>query len=132
MPDNIIGGNVNIGGTQDFHGAVTIIMHDVTNTINASSVPPDEKAALQKLVSDMENALKQEGSKNPDGAEEIAKRTKEAVEEAISKKPNRGAIEAKANLLKEAAQNVAGAMPIVVGIATNIVIAVLKMGTGQP
>ena len=132
MPDNIVGGNINMGGTQDFHGSVTIIMNGVSNAINASSAPPDEKAALQKLATDMENALKQEGSKDLDGAEEVAKRTKEAVEEAVSKKPNRGAIEAKANLLKEAAQNVAGAMPIVVGIATNIVTAVLKLRTGQP
>ncbi|MCC7448787.1 MAG: hypothetical protein IT324_15315 [Anaerolineae bacterium] len=126
--NTIQGGIVNIGGRQDFHEAATVTMRDLSATVGGMNAAQDDKAVLQKLIADLETAFKSIPTEQQANAEKIAKRAKEAVEEATTDKPDQEAVEAKANLLKKAAENVRDVMPIVTGIAINIVAQLLKMG----
>jgi ElaB/YqjD/DUF883 family membrane-anchored ribosome-binding protein len=125
---NIQSGVTNIGGTQTFHGNVTVTMSGLTSTIGGMNAAEDQKVVLQKLIADLESALKQAPTDQQANAEKVAKRAKEAVEEAAAAQPDKEAVEAKANLLKKAAENVAGAMPVVLTIAMSIIAHLLKLG----
>ncbi|MEP7287891.1 MAG: DUF4404 family protein [Chloroflexota bacterium] len=125
---NVQGGIVGIGGTQNFQQAVTLTLGNLSSTVGALQAPDPDKAELQKLIAELEAALKNAPAAHQDDAKKIAKRAKEAVEEAAADHPDKDGVEAKANLLKKAAENVAGAMPIVLTIATSIVAHLLKLG----
>ena len=125
---SIQGGITNIGGTQSFNQAVTVTMGNLSATVDGMNASPDEKAVLQKLLAELDVALKQVPAAQQADVEKIYKRAKEAVEEAAAEKPDQEAVEAKANLLKKAAENVASVMPVVVPIALNIVTHLLRMG----
>ena len=119
---SVQGGNVNIGGTQTFKGNVTVSMGDLSANIGAiPNADADQKAELAKLVTQLQEALKSVPAEKKEDAEKIAKRTQELVEEAGAAKPDGEAIEAKANLLKKAAENIQGALPVVFGIAGSII-----------
>jgi ElaB/YqjD/DUF883 family membrane-anchored ribosome-binding protein len=124
----IQGGIANIGGTQTFQQSVTLTMGNLSATVGGMNAAPDDKAALQKLIAELEAALKQAPAARQADAEKIAKRTKEVVEEASAAQPDQDAVAAKANLLKKAAENVASVLPVVTGIAVNIVAHLLKFG----
>ena len=125
---NTIGGIVNIGGTNTFHGNITVTMGNLNATVGAMNAAPDEKAALQKMIADLEAALKEAPAAQQADAEKIAKRAKDAVEEAAAEKPDTEVVEAKANLLKKAAENIRDVMPIVTTIAFGIVTQLLRGG----
>ena len=86
---NIQGVFVNIGGTNTFHGNISVTMGTLNATVGAMNAAPDEKAALQKMIADLEAALKEAP----------------AAQQADAEKPDKEVVEAKANLLKKAAEN---------------------------
>ena len=57
---------------------------------------------------------------------ELLQRAKEVVEEAAAETVDTDAVEVKAGLLKKAAENIAGVMPIVATITLNLVTQLLK------
>ena len=125
---SVSGGIVGIGSTQNFHGDVTLTMSGLSAKVGSMTTTEDEKVVLQKLIADLEAALKDAPADQQANAEKGAKRAKEVIEEASESQPDMEAIESKANLLKKAAENIAGVMPIVLTIATGIVAHILKLG----
>jgi ElaB/YqjD/DUF883 family membrane-anchored ribosome-binding protein len=120
---SVQGGNVNIGGTQTFHGSVTITQGDIQQMSGSS----DEKAELQRLLDQLQKQLEAAPAEQKAEADKIAKRSNELVEEAKAENPDKEAIEAKANLLKKAAENVRDVMPAVTMTALGVVTTILKL-----
>jgi hypothetical protein len=60
-------------------------------------------------------------------AEAVAETAKSLVDAAKVEKPNKALVQISGEGLKQAAQNLAGVMPVVVQIATQIVMAVTKL-----
>jgi hypothetical protein len=126
---NITGGNVNIGGSQTVSGDVSVTLQGVTNTISNLNAAEDQKAALQALFTQLESALKTYAASHPAEVTQIAKRAKDAVEEAASTTPDKESLAAKTTLLKSAANNIREVMPAVFGIAVTIVGSLLRLGS---
>ncbi len=126
---NMQGGMVNIGGTQTFHGTVTITMGDMTQTIQQGTAAPSDKEALQALVDQLRAAIAAAPipAEHKASVERVAKRTEELVSEVSSGEIDKEAIESKANLLKKAAENIKDVLPTAVLIGASIVAQVLKM-----
>jgi hypothetical protein len=124
---NVQGANVNIGGTQTFHGNVSITMGDLTQTIQKGSAAPNDKEALQKLMDDLKVALVSVPAEQKSNADKVAKRTEELVSEVSTPDVDTEAVESKANLLKKAADNLKEVLPTVALIGAGIVTQVLKM-----
>ena len=102
---NIQSGITNIGGTQTFQQSVTVTMRDLATTVGGMNATQEDKVALQKLITELEAALKNAPIAQQADAEKIARRAKEAVQEAAAEEPEKDAVEAKANLLKESDAN---------------------------
>lgn len=115
-----------VGNNISISGDVSVTMSNLSAVVGGSALPEDDKAALQRLLAELEAALKAAPAEKAADAAKIAKRAKEAVEEAAADQPEKEAVEAKVNLLKKAAENIAGAMPIVMQIAMNLVGQLLK------
>jgi hypothetical protein len=120
---SVQGGNVNIDGTQTFHGNVTITQGDIQRMSGSS----DEKSELQSLLDQLQKQLEAAPAEHKADADKIAKRSNELVEEAKAENPDKEAVEAKANLLKSAAENVKAVMPAVTMTALGVVTTILKM-----
>ena len=103
----------------------------MTQTIG--QIPSADQAAkdeLQGLIAQLNEALQQAPEGKEEGAEAVADYAEDLVDQAAADKPNKTKIRITGEGLKMAAQNVAGVMPTVIGIATQIVGAVMKL-TGQ-
>jgi len=124
------GGMVNIGGNQTVHGRVTITIGDMTQTIQQGPTALGDKEALQALVDQLRAAIAAAPilAEHKASVERVDKRTEELVSEVSSGEIDKEAIESKANLLKEAAENIKDVLPTVVLIGASIVAQVLKMG----
>jgi hypothetical protein len=119
---NIQGGIVGIGGSQTFHGNVTLNMGDLSASVGATPTANEtQKAELEKLLAKLQEALNNVPEENKEAAEKVATRTKKLVEEASQVTPDHEEIESKVNLLKKAAENIQGALPKVFEIATSVV-----------
>ena len=119
---NVMGGIVGIGGQQTFHGAVTVTIRDMTQTIHGSpNADETAKAELDRLVEQLREALQQVPPDKAGDTQTVARRTEELVSEATQPQPDKEAVEFKGNKLKQAAENLRDAMPVVMQIATGIV-----------
>lgn len=119
---NISGQNINIAGNQNFYNGVTNTMGNLTTQVTGSAnVTEDTKAALIGLVKEMQDVLLTAPQEQHDAAQTLTKRTKELVEEIDVPQIEVEAVQAKANLLKKAAENINEAMPMVLTIATKII-----------
>ena len=117
-------GNVNIGGEQTFHGDVTITVN--TGTIGDAPAGSD-KAELKSLLEQLETELKSVPAEHQADAEKVAKWAEEAANDATAEQVEADVVAFKAGKLKQAAENIKGAMPAVLAISTQIVSHVLKM-----
>ena len=127
---NVQGGNVNIGSNQMISGNLTITLQDMSRTVDSIPVASaSEKKELVSLLDQLRKALNTVPDQNQKDAEKITKRVEELVDEVSAKDVDKDAVNAKANLLTKAAENVKEVIPIVAKIATNIVLHILKMGT---
>ncbi|MCB8978651.1 MAG: hypothetical protein H6657_14620 [Ardenticatenaceae bacterium] len=127
---NIQGGMINIGGSQSFQGTINIRIDKMHQAIDKFTDSSDfEKQQIRSLIKQLHEALSAVPPEHGRNVEKIAKRAEELVDEASDEELDRDAIEAKANLLKKAAENVKEIMPIVASIATNLVVHILNLGS---
>lgn len=129
-----MGDKFNLSG--DFRGAVLNIKSTLTNVQQSIGEIPstDEstKQELESLVEAMKQALEAAPADKQEEAQAVAESAKMLVETAKAEKPNRTMIEITGEGLKKAAQNLAEVMPSVVSIATQIVVAVMKITQKMP
>jgi hypothetical protein len=130
---NIEAGIANIGGNQTLSGPVILnINSQLGNTLqkidSLNSASTEDKEALTGLVNQLKEALAKAPAANADDAEKVARRVDAMVEEAAAPKPDREMLQITGESLKKAAKNIAGVMPIVLTIATQIVQHILRFG----
>jgi hypothetical protein len=104
--------NVNIGSH----------LSDVTQSIGA--VPQggqSEKQQLEQLVAELRSALQQAPPDRQVDAEAITTFAQQLVESATKPQPNKPIVQGTSMLLRQAAENIAAALPMVPPIATQIV-----------
>lgn len=112
---DVKGVNVNIGGTQTFHGNVKI-------NYNALSSVPDGSPLndLQSLLQELETALKQQPADKAEDVELTQEYANEIAEEATKESPRKKKLEITGENLKKAAENLLGVAPIVAKIAQKL------------
>jgi hypothetical protein len=129
-----MGDKFNLSG--DFRGAILNIKSTLTNVQQSIGEIPstDEstKKELESLVEAMKQALEAAPADKQEEAQAVAESAKMLVDTAKAEKPNRTMIEITGEGLKKAAQNLAEVMPSVVSIATQIVVAVMKITQKMP
>lgn len=135
-------GAVNTGGgdfvgrdktvmSGDFRGANVNVKAKLENvTQRIEQIPSADQSAkdeLKALIVQLNEALQQTPEGQEEEAEAVADYAKELVDQAAAEKPNKIKIRITGEGLKMAAQNLAAVAPTVIGIATQIVGAVLKL-----
>jgi septal ring factor EnvC (AmiA/AmiB activator) len=129
-----MGDKFNLSG--DFRGAVLNIKSTLTNVQQSiGEIPSNDEPAkqeLESLVEALKQALEAAPAEKQEEAQAVAESAKMLVETAKAEKPNRTMIEITGEGLKKAAQNLAEVMPSVVSIATQIVVAVMKITQKMP
>lgn len=126
-----MGDRITISG--DVSNSILNIKSTLTNVQQSIGAIPtndkDTRAQLESLVEQLSQALAspkvQEAKKEE--AEAVAASAQILVETAKAEKPNKTLLQGSGEMLKKAAENLAGVAPSVIGIATQIVTAVLKM-----
>jgi len=112
LSGNISGSNVNIGST-------------LTNVNQSISAMPQgdqaEKDQLKQLIEQLNAALQQAPADRQAEAEAVATFAQQLVETAAKPQPNKPIVQGTGMMLKQAAQNIAGVLPTVLTIATQIV-----------
>ena len=125
---NIAGDAINMSG--NFSGAILNIkstLNNVTQTINAHPADDSLKAELNKLIGQLDAELEKAPPDREEDAAAVAETAQTLIEKAAAEKPNKALLKITAEGLKQAAQNIAGVMPAVLGIATQIAAAALKL-----
>ena len=122
---------VNVQGDSysgDFRGAILNVrstLKKVSQGIGALPKASDgEKAELKQLVAELEKALAQAMEDAPEkanDAEAVAQMTEQLLNTAAAEKPNQTMLKITGEGLKQAAENIAAVMPVVLQIATQIV-----------
>jgi hypothetical protein len=124
-----MGDKISLSG--DFRGAVVNIKSTLTNVQQSvgeiKSEDESTRKELEKLIGDLSEALQKAPEENQEQAEAVAVTAKALVDAAKVEQPNKALIQISGDGLKQAAQNLAGVMPVVVQIATQIVMAVTKL-----
>jgi chromosome segregation ATPase len=115
----------------DFRGAIINIkskLTDVQQTVGQIQTE-DETARkeLETLIGQLSEALQKVPAGNEEQAEAVAETAKVLVDTAKTEKPNKTMLQISGEGLKQAAENLAGVMPIVASIAGQIVLAVAKL-----
>lgn len=112
---SVSGGNVNIGGTQTFHGNVKI-NYNVLSSVHPGSSLDDLKSLLQEL----ETALKQQPSDKAEDVELTQEYANEIAEEAAKESPRKKKLEITVENLKKAAENLLAVSPIIAKIIQKL------------
>jgi hypothetical protein len=112
---NVSGGNVNIGGSQTFHGDVNIHYGALDSAPGGS--PLDE---LKTLLQELETALKQQSADKAEDVELAQEYANEIIEEASKESPRKKKLEIIGDNLKKAAENLLGVAPIVAKIVQKL------------
>ena len=115
----------------NFSGAILNIKSTLTNVAQSVGAAPigdaATKAQLQQLLAQLSAELQQVPAAQAREAEAVAETAKAAVEQALKAQPNKTLVQINAESLKQAAQNIAAVLPIVVPIATQIADLVRKL-----
>ena len=123
-----MGNKTNLNG--NFQGANIVINSElkdvVVNIQNASSLDQSTKDEVEKLINQLDEAIKKAPHKNKEDAEAVASTAKHFVEAAAKEKPNKTEIKISAEGLMKAAENIAKVMPIVVTIAKQLIDLLIK------
>ena len=127
MPDEF-----NMSG--DFRGAIINIKSKLTDVQQSvGDIKTDDENTrkdLEKLIEQLSEALQKIPAEKQEQAQAVAETAKALVDTAKAEKPNKTMVQITSEGLKQAAQNLADVMPIVVTIAGRIVIAVSKLVVG--
>ena len=115
----------------DFRGAIINIKSILTNVQQSvGEIRTDDQNArkeLEKLIGKLSEALQKVPEKSQEHAEAVAETAKALVDTAKAETPNKTMVKITAEGLKQAAQNLAEVMPVVVTIAGNIALTVAKL-----
>ena len=115
----------------DFRGAIINIKSKLTDVQQSVGEirTADETARreLETLIGQLSEALQKVPSEKVEQAQAVAETAKVLVDTAKAEKPNKTMMQISGEGLKQAAQNLAGVMPIVASIAGQIVVAVAKL-----
>jgi len=124
MPDRY-----NMSG--DFRGAMINIKSTLTNLQHSvGDIRTDDQNArqeLEKLIGQLSEALEKTPEESQERAQAVAETAKVLVDTAKAEKPNKTMLQITGEGLKQAAQNLAEVMPVVVTIASQIVMTVAKL-----
>ena len=100
---------------------VDSLLEQVSQNINnVQKADQATKEELNKLVAQLTDVLKGLPSDKIDEATKIADRVDTAISEVSKEKPDKEKVEFSLESLKKAAQNIAGVLPTVLPIATQI------------
>jgi len=120
---------INLSG--DFRGSIINIKSTLTNVQQSvGEIRTDDQSArkeLEKLIGELSEALQKVPEKNQEQAEAVAETAKALVDTAKAEKPNKVMLQISGEGLKQAAKNLADVMPLVVAIASQIVLTVAKL-----
>ena len=120
----------------DLRGAILNIkstLREVQQSVGEiTAAGPAQIQELQGLIEDLTLALEQIPPENQEQAQAVAETAKLLVENAKAETPNKTMIRITGEGLKQAAQNLAEAAPAVIGLASQIVMAVLKITGSTP
>jgi len=115
----------------DFRGAIINIKSTLTNVQQSvGEIRTDDQNArqeLEKLIGQLSEALEKTPEKSQEHAQAVAETAKALVDTAKAEKPNKTMLQITGEGLKQAAQNLAEVMPVVVTIASQIVMTVAKL-----
>jgi hypothetical protein len=129
-----MGDTFNLSG--DFRGSILNIkstlreVHQSIGDIHAAG--PDDVQELQDLIEALTQALEKIPPEKQEEALAVAETAKQLVETAKAETPNKTMIRITGEGLKQAAQNLAEAAPAVIGLASQIVMAVMKISGSTP
>lgn len=112
---SVSGGNVNIGGTQTFHGNVNI-NYNALSSVPAGS-PLDD---LKSLLKELEVALRKEPADKAEDIELTREYANEIAEEASKESPRKKKLEITGENLMKAAKNLLAVSPIVAKIVQKL------------
>lgn len=121
-------GGVNLGAGNTFGSLGDLVAGDKVmgdkvmgdkRTINAGS--DSEKQQLRELLVELNAVLQQAPAASKDDAETVASFAQSLVDLAAKPQPNRSMVQITGTGLKQAAENIAGVLPAVLTIATQIV-----------
>lgn len=117
--------------TGDFRGAIVNLKSRLENVQQSvGEIHSDDEEArkeLQKLIQQLSEALEKAPKEQKEQVEAVAETAKALVDQAKGEKPNKTMIQITGEGLKQAAKNVAEALPSVLPIAMQIVAAVGKL-----
>lgn len=115
----------------DFRGSVINIKSTLTNVQQSvGDIRNGDEATrkeLEKLIGDLSAALQNIPPEKQEQAEAVAETAQALVEAAKAENPNKTILQISGEGLKQAAQTLAGVMPSVVTIASQIVLTVAKL-----
>lgn len=124
MPDRY-----NMSG--DFRGAIINIKSTLTNVQQSvgeiQTGDQDARKELEKLIGQLSEALEKVPEGNQEQAQAVAETAKVLVDTAKAETPNKTMVQITGEGLKQAAQNLAEVMPVVVTIAGQIALTVAKL-----
>jgi methyl-accepting chemotaxis protein len=124
-----MGDRFNLSG--DFRGSIVNLksrLENVQQTVGEiRSGDNDAREELQKLIQQLSEALEKAPEDKKEQVEAVAETAKALVDQAKGEKPNKTMIQITGEGLKQAAKNVAEALPAVLPIAVQIVSAVGKL-----
>ena len=124
MPDRF-----NMSG--DFRGAIINIKSTLTDVQQSVGVihteDEDARKELERLIGQLSEALQSVPAEKQEQAQAVAETAKVLVDSAKAEKPNKTVIKITGEGLKQAAQHLAGAMPVVVKIAGQVAAIVEKL-----
>ncbi len=120
---------INLSG--NFNGAIINIKSTLTNVQQSvGEIRTDDqntRKELEKLIGQLSDALQNVPEKSHEQAEAVAETAKSLVDAAKAENPNKTMVKITGEGLKQAAQNLADVMPIVVTIAGHIAVTVAKL-----
>lgn len=115
----------------DFRGAFINIKSTLTNvqqTIgDISTDDMDTRMELEKLIGQLNDALQKVPAEKQEQAEAVAETTRALIDAAKAEKPNQTLLQITGEGLKKAAQELVKATPVVLHVASQIVMNVMKL-----
>jgi len=115
----------------DFRGAIINIKSTMTNVQQSiGDIPTHDETArkeLETLIGQLSEALQKVPAEHQEQAQAVAETAKVLVDTAKAEKPNKTMLQISGEGLKQGAQNLAGVMPTVLTIASQIVMTIAKL-----
>ena len=115
----------------DFRGAFINIKSTLTNVQQSigdiSTGDADTRKELENLIGQLNEALQKVPAEKQEEAEAVAETARALIDAAKAEKPNRTLVQITGDGLKRAAQDLVKATPVVLQVASQIVMHVMKL-----